>query len=46
MSRICSTYGEIQKCIQRRRWEDNIKMNLREVGCDPGDWIAFAEDRD
>ena len=30
----------------RRRWEDNIKMNLREVGCDPGDWIALSEDRD
>ena len=27
-------------------WEDNIKMNLREVGCDPIDWIALAEDRD
>ena len=24
----------------RRRWEDNIKMDLREVGCDPRDWIA------
>ena len=30
----------------RRRWEDNIKMDLREVGCDLGDWIALAEDRD
>ena len=30
----------------RRRWEDNIKMDLREVGCDPGEWIAFAENRD
>ena len=30
----------------RRRWEDNIKINLREVGCDPRDWIAPAEDRD
>ena len=29
----------------RRRWEDNIKMDLREEGCDPGDWIALAEDR-
>ena len=28
----------------RRRWEDNIKMSLREVGCDPRDWIALAED--
>ena len=30
----------------RRRWEDYIKMDLREVGCDPRDWIALAEDRD
>ena len=30
----------------RRRWDDNIKMDLREVGCDPRDWIALAEDRD
>ena len=30
----------------RRRLEDNIKMDLREVVCDPGDWIALAEDRD
>ena len=30
----------------RRRWEDNIKMDLREVGCDPGDWIPLVEDRD
>ena len=29
----------------RRRWENNIKMDFREVGCDPGDWIALAEDR-
>ena len=30
----------------RRRWEDNIKMELREVGSDPGDWIDLAEDND
>ena len=30
----------------RGRWENNIKMDFREVGCDPGDWIALAEDRD
>ena len=29
----------------RRRWEDNIKMDLRDVGCDTGDWIHLAEDR-
>ena len=30
----------------RRRREDNIKLDLREVGCDPGEWIGLAEDRD
>ena len=30
----------------RRRWKDNIKMDLREVGCDHRDWIALAEDSD
>ncbi|KAJ4438846.1 hypothetical protein ANN_14799 [Periplaneta americana] len=30
----------------RRRWEDNIKMDLREVGHDDRDWINLAQDRD
>ena len=30
----------------RRRWEDNIKMDLREEDCDSGDWIDVVEDRD
>jgi hypothetical protein len=30
----------------RRRWEDNIKMNLQEVGRSFGDWMEFAQDRD
>ena len=30
----------------RRRWEDNIKMNLQEVGCGVMDWIELAQDRD
>ena len=30
----------------RRQWEDNIKMDLREVGCNPGEWIDLAQDRD
>ena len=29
----------------RRRWEDNIKMDLREVG-GVGDWMELAQDRD
>jgi len=30
----------------RRRWEDNIKMDLQEVGCEGMDWIDMAQDRD
>ncbi|KAJ4446526.1 hypothetical protein ANN_13222 [Periplaneta americana] len=30
----------------RRRWEDNIEMDLREVGYDYRDWINLAQDRD
>ncbi|KAJ4440160.1 hypothetical protein ANN_08298 [Periplaneta americana] len=30
----------------RRRWEDNIKMDLREVGYDGRDWINLAQGRD
>jgi len=30
----------------RLRWEDNIKMNLQEVGCGNVDWIELAQDRD
>jgi hypothetical protein len=29
----------------RRRWEDNIKMDLQEVGCEGMDWIELAQDR-
>ena len=31
---------------QRRRWEDNIKMDLQEVGGGRGDWMELAQDRD
>jgi hypothetical protein len=30
----------------RRRWEDNIKIDLQEVGCGGMDWIKMAQDRD
>jgi hypothetical protein len=30
----------------RHRWEDNIKMNLQEVGSGCGDWMELAQDRD
>jgi hypothetical protein len=30
----------------RRRWEDNIRMDLQEVGIWCEDWIGLAQDRD
>ena len=30
----------------RRRWVDNIRMDLQEVGCGYVDWIELAQDRD
>jgi len=30
----------------RCRWEDNINMDLQEVGCRGMDWIELAQDRD
>ena len=32
--------------IPWRRWEDNIKMDLQEMGCVGVDWIDLAQDRD
>jgi hypothetical protein len=31
---------------RRSRWEDNIKMDLREIGWDSMDWIDLAQNRD
>jgi hypothetical protein len=30
---------------RRRRWEDNIKMDLREIGIDGANWIRLAQNR-
>jgi hypothetical protein len=30
----------------RRRWEDNMKMDLQEVGGSCGDWMELAQDRE
>jgi len=38
--------GKIPLGSPRRRWEDNIKMYIQEVGCDGMDWIDLPEDRD
>jgi hypothetical protein len=31
---------------RRRRWVDNVRMDLREVGWDGADWMDMAQDRD
>ena len=37
--------GKRPLCRPRRRWEDNIKMDLQEVGCGGVDLIELAQDR-
>jgi len=38
--------GKIPLGRPRRRWDDNIKMDLQKVGCGAMDWIELAQDRD
>jgi hypothetical protein len=38
--------GKIPLGRPRHRWEDNIKMDLQEVGCWGMDWNELAQDRD
>ena len=38
--------GKRQLGRHRRRWVDNIRMYLQEVGCGYADWIGLAQDRD
>jgi hypothetical protein len=37
--------GKIPLGRPRRRWEDNIKMDLRRIGTDGANWIRLAQDR-
>jgi hypothetical protein len=37
--------GERPLGRHRRRWEDNIKLVLREIGIDGANWIRLAQDR-
>jgi hypothetical protein len=38
--------GKRQLGRPRRGWEDNIKIDLQEVGCGGMDWIELPQDRD
>jgi len=46
--RILLGKPEVMRPLGRpgRRWEENIKMDLYEVGCRGKDWIELAQDRD
>jgi hypothetical protein len=46
MALVGKPEGRRQLGRPRRRWEDNIKMDLREVGWGGMDWINLAQDRD
>jgi hypothetical protein len=48
----CGTHGGGERSEGKRplgrprgRWEDNIKMDLREIGIDRAKWIQLAQDR-
>jgi hypothetical protein len=38
--------GKRQLGRPRRRWENNVKMDLRGIGWGGADWIVLAQDRD
>jgi hypothetical protein len=44
--RVLVRKPEGKRPLGRPRWEDNIKMDLQEVGVGCGDWIESAQDRD
>jgi hypothetical protein len=57
MGRACSTNGEKRNAYRilvgkpegrrpRRRWVDNINIELRGIGWDGVDWVDLAQDRD
>jgi 3-oxoacyl-ACP reductase-like protein len=47
-SRLLVGKPEVKRPLgrSRHRWEDNIKMDLQEVGCGSMGWIGLAQNRD
>jgi hypothetical protein len=43
---VGKTEGKRPRGRPKRRWEDNIKMDLQEVGCRGMNWIELAQNRD
>jgi hypothetical protein len=58
LGRACCTHGGEQECMQSfdegkrplgrftRKWEDNIKMDVREIGWDDMDWIGLVQNKE
>jgi hypothetical protein len=46
LSNLQGNLREKEKLEDRRRWEDNIKMDLQEVGWEDMDWIDLVKDTD
>jgi hypothetical protein len=46
--RVLMGKPEVRRTLgrHRRRWEDNIRLDLRKVGCGCVDWMELAQDRD
>jgi hypothetical protein len=45
LSLTCRPEGKMPLRRPRRRWEDKIKMDLKETGIDGANWIRLAQDR-
>jgi hypothetical protein len=43
---LYSSLDIIRQVNSRRRWEDGVRMDLREIGLGDVDWIRLAQDRD
>jgi hypothetical protein len=54
MGGACSTHGKTRNAPEgkrplvrsTRKWEENIRLDLREIGCEGVDWIHLAHDKD
>jgi len=48
MGGSCSTHGRDETCVRNsgHRWEDNIRMDVGEIGWEVVEWMHLAQDRD
>ena len=42
----CKPTGKRPLGMPKARWEDNIRIDLKEIGIDAGNWVDSAQDRD